>query len=97
MCVEMAYHQHRKQRLIDAYSRKCVGWHFGNHIDYAESFIKTLKVEEVYQTEYESYRKAYEGIGKFIDLYNRKHLHSSLGYVSPDEFEKGLLNQKALS
>ena len=54
----------------------------GNPYDnaYAESFIKTLKVEEVYQseyeTEYESFKEAYEGIGKFIDLYNRKRLHS---------------------
>jgi transposase InsO family protein len=45
----------------------------------------------------ESFKEAYEGIGKFIDLYNRKRLHSSLGYMSPEEFEQALINQKALS
>ena len=52
-----------------------------------------LKYEEVYQTEYESFREAQEGIGKFIELYNRKRLHSSLGYMPPDEFEEQLLKQ----
>ena len=43
----------------------------GNPYDdaYAESFIKTLKVEEVYQSEYESFKEACE-VSKFIDLYN---------------------------
>jgi len=140
--------------LLDAYRRKCIGWHLGKHIDvdlvlksfrkgletrghvvisgivhhsdrgvqyssleytgllksyeltismsrvgnpydnaYAESFIKTLKYEEVYQTEYESYGEAQTGIGKFIELYNHKRLHSSLGYMSPDEFEEQLQKQ----
>lgn len=144
--------------LLDAYTRKCVGWHLSKHIDtdlvmtalqkafesrgpfdisglvhhsdrgvqyasleytqylksweacismsrvgnpydnaYAESFIKTVKFEEVYQAEYENYQEAYEGIGKYIDLYNEKRLHSSLGYMSPDEFEEQLVKQAALS
>ena len=142
--------------LIDAYSRKCVGWHLSNHIDtdlvltalrkalatrnqldilgmvhhsdrgvqyasleyteclklssinismsrvgnpydnaFAESFIKTIKVEEVYQTEYESYKEAYAGIERFIDLYNGKRLHSSLGYIPPNEFEEQLMKQQS--
>jgi transposase InsO family protein len=141
--------------LIDAYSRKCVGWHLSRHIDtdlalvalrkaletrnqfdvcgmvhhsdrgvqyasleyteclklssvnismsrvgnpydnaYAESFIKTLKTEEVYQAEYDNYREAYAGIERFIDLYNGKRLHSSLGYIPPDEFEEKLMRQQ---
>ena len=141
--------------LIDAYSRKCIGWHLSRRIDtelaltalrkaletrshldisgmvhhsdrgvqyasleyteclklsgvkismsrvgnlydnaYAESFIKTLKFEEVYQTEYDSYQEAHVGIEKFIDIYNRKRLHSSLGYIPPDEFEEKLMKQQ---
>jgi putative transposase len=69
----------------------------GNPYDnaFAESFIKTLKVEEVYQTEYESYKEAYAGIERFIDLYNGKRLHSSLGYIPPDEFEEQLMKQQS--
>ena len=144
--------------LLDAYSRKCVGWHLSKHIDtdlvmtalhkalesrgsfdisglvhhsdrgvqyasleytqrlksrevsismsrvgnpydnaYAESFIKTVKFEEVYEMEYDNYQEAYEGIEKYMDLYNHKRLHSSLGYITPDEFEKKLMKQQALS
>jgi len=62
----------------------------GNPYDnaYAESFFKTLKVEEVYLNEYETFRDALENIGRFIEeVYNKKRLHSSLGYKSPIEFE----------
>ncbi|MDI6804135.1 MAG: IS3 family transposase [Bacteroidota bacterium] len=49
----------------------------------AESFIKTLKYEEVHLNEYETFNEAYENIRRFIDdLYNLKRLHSSLT-VSP--------------
>ena len=55
----------------------------------AESFIKTLKYEEVYLSDYESMAEARASIGKFIeDVYNCKRLHSALGYVSPVEFEQ---------
>lgn len=54
----------------------------------AESFIKTLKYEEVHLNEYETFDDAYENIGHFIDdLYNLKRLHSALGYKPPIEFE----------
>jgi len=53
-----------------------------------ESFFRTLKVEEVYLWEYETYRDVIEKIPYFIeDVYNRKRLHSSLGYMPPEEFE----------
>lgn len=56
---------------------------------FVESFIKTLKVEEVYLNEYRNLREARENIFAFIeDVYNKKRLHSSLGYRSPIEFEK---------
>ena len=62
----------------------------GNPYDnaFAESFIKTLKVEEVYLNEYRTFEDAYENIWHFIEkVYNKKRLHSALDYRSPDQFE----------
>jgi len=53
----------------------------------AESFMKTLKQEEVYMNEYLSFEHAREDIGGFLDRYNNRRLHSSLGYVAPATFE----------
>lgn len=56
---------------------------------FVESFIKTLKVEEVYLNDYRDLLDARENIFAFLeDVYNKKRLHSSLGYRSPIEFEK---------
>jgi putative transposase len=53
-----------------------------------ESFFRTLKVEEVYLNEYRTYEEAEQNIGEFIEeVYNKKRLHSSLGYLPPVEFE----------
>jgi len=63
----------------------------GNPYDNAqvESFIKTLKYEEVYLFEYQSLAEAKARIGHFLEqVYNRKRLHSALGYVPPVEFEQ---------
>jgi transposase InsO family protein len=133
--------------VLDAYSRKCVGWHLSKRIDTqlalgalekalatrdvkpglihhsdrgvqyashayverllsvqahismsalgnpydnakAESFFKTLKHEEVYLKQYQTFEEAQANIGQFIeDVYNTKRLHSSLGYLPPSEFE----------
>ena len=55
----------------------------------AESFFRTLKREEVYLADYGSFAEAEEGIGHFIDeVYDRKRLHSALGYLPPREFEE---------
>jgi putative transposase len=64
----------------------------GNPYDNAacESFMKTLKYEEVYRNEYRDFHEANARIGEFLELvYNRKRLHSALGYVPPAEFESG--------
>jgi len=53
-----------------------------------ESFFRTLKVEEVYMFEYETYAEVLKRIPYFIEeVYNKKRLHSSLGYMPPEEFE----------
>jgi transposase InsO family protein len=54
----------------------------------AESFFRTLKMEEVYLKDYQTFEEAQQNIGEFIEeVYNKKRLHSSLGYVPPVEFE----------
>ena len=62
----------------------------GNPYDHAqaESFMKTLKTEEVYLRRYRTLDEARASIGEFIDeLYNERRLHSALGYRPPAEFE----------
>ena len=64
----------------------------------AESFFKTLKVEEVYLNDYRTIHDAAANIGLFIEaVYNTKRLHSSLGYLPPVEFEAALADKKTLT
>ena len=61
----------------------------------AESFMKTLKYEEIYRSDYRDERDARSGIGRFLEkVYNRKRLHSALNYVPPVEFERSLVKTK---
>jgi len=61
-----------------------------------QSWVKTLKAEEVYLWEYETYNDVIERIPYFIDdVYNTKRLHSSLGYLPPEEFEDIFIKNKS--
>jgi transposase InsO family protein len=69
----------------------------GNPYDNAfmESFYKTLKYEEVHLANYETYDDVVERLPFFIEeVYNRKRLHSSIGYVPPAEFEAAISKMK---
>ena len=62
----------------------------------AESFMKTLKQEEVDGSAYRDMAAVSTGIAAFIkDVYNRNRLHSALGYLTLTEFEAGILPQAA--
>lgn len=50
-----------------------------------ERFFRTLKYEDVYPKSYNTINEARDGIGEYINIYNSKRLHSSIGYKAPDE------------
>jgi transposase InsO family protein len=61
-----------------------------------ESFIKTLKREEIYANEYDHLEHLLGNIERFIEqYYNRQRLHSALGYSSPEEFERQAENSNS--
>jgi transposase InsO family protein len=58
---------------------------------YAERVIRTIKQEEVDLSDYQDFHDAYQQIGRFLtEVYNRKRIHSSLGYLTPAEFDASL-------
>ncbi len=68
----------------------------GNPYDnaFSESFNKTIKVEEVYINEYETFEDALRNIKHFIEIvYNKKRIHSGIGYITPEEFEMEVLGK----
>ena len=74
-----------KQGMIPSMSRPA------NPYDNAscESFLKTLKREEIYANQYSDLEHLRTNIEEFIEkYYNRQRLHSALGYCSPEEFEQ---------
>lgn len=73
-------------------SHKASPWENGG----CESWMKTLKSEEVYRQEYRSLAEARGSIERFIEkVYNQKRLHSALDYCPPAEFERALLARAA--
>ena len=85
------------QYLCNDYTKllKDYGFHLscsrkGNPYDnaWSESFMKTLKYDEIFMREYNTYLDVVENVPRFIEeVYNKKRLHSSLGYLPPEEFE----------
>jgi len=65
---------------------------------YAERLIRTIKEEEVDLSEYIDYNDAYRQLGRFLDeVYMHKRIHSSLGYLTPAEFEEQWRQEQALT
>jgi len=63
---------------------------------YAERLMRTIKEEEVELSDYQNFADAYHQIGQFLeDVYNTKRIHSSLGYLTPLEFEAAWQAQRA--
>jgi len=93
-----AYVTHlRDNELIPSMSAK--GYCYDNA--FMESWFKTLKAEEVYLTEYETYEDVMARVPEFIEaVYNEERMHSALGYLAPNEFErlwaKGVLHKRGI-
>lgn len=89
--VQYACREYRQ--LLDEYKMHSSMSGKGDCYDNAvmESFFKTLKSECVYQRSFASRQEAKSAIFRYIEVfYNRKRLHSSLGYMSPEQFEAAL-------
>jgi transposase InsO family protein len=64
---------------------------------YAERLMRTIKEEEVDLTEYEDLPDALRQMGRFLeDVYNTKRIHSSLGYLTPSEFEQQWMEKRRI-
>ncbi len=50
-----------------------------------ERFWRTIKYEEIYLNEYKNIKERYIAIKKYMDLYNKRRLHSAIDYKTPDE------------
>lgn len=86
--IEYAAHDYRdlveSAGLVRSMSRK------GNPLDnaVAESFFHTLKSELIHKQRFDHVIEAVAKIVEYIEFYNRERLHSSLGYRSPEEYER---------
>jgi putative transposase len=89
--VQYACHDYvnvlQQNQIVISMSR--VGNPYDNAI--AERFMRTLKYEEIYMNDYDSFIEVLNSVEHFIErVYNHKRLHSALGYVPPAEFEAAL-------
>jgi len=89
------YASHDYTELLRKQGATCSMSRAGNPYDNArcESFLKTLKQEEIYCREYRDLEDLRHHSGAFIEeYYNRQRLHSALGYLSPEAFEAAARN-----
>jgi putative transposase len=81
----------KAHQIVISMSRKANPWDNAE----CESFMKTLKYEEVLRNEYQDLAEALASIPRFLEkIYNQKRLHSALGYLPPAEFERNLQIKK---
>lgn len=91
------YAAHRYTDLLKKYSIEISMATIGKAEEngYAERLMRTIKEEEVDLTEYEDFSDAYAQIGHFIEkVYQYKRIHSSLGYLTPAEFEEAWTEER---
>ena len=62
---------------------------------YVERIIRTLKEEEIWLNQYESWAEAHEAIDAYVRFYNEQRIHSALGYRTPSEFAQAQASLKA--
>jgi putative transposase len=90
-CTEFKCHVESKRNILRSMSRKGDCW--DNAV--AESFFKTFKCDLVYGRKFNTIQEAKREIFEYIEIwYNRKRMHSSLGYRTPQEMEEYLLSKK---
>ena len=89
-CEKMTKLFKYNNKITQSMSRKGNCW--DNAV--AESFFKTIKCELIYRTSLNSFTQAYEKIEDYIDWYNTKRIHQSLGYLTPLEKELQLIKIK---
>jgi putative transposase len=92
-CAEFRV-QFKGSPIMQSMSRKGNCW--DNAV--AESFFKTMKTEMVYHTKFKTRKQAFMAIFEYIEIwYNRKRSHSTLGFLSPVEFENALINKEKVA
>lgn len=90
-CTEFKDTVEANNDVIRSMSRKGNCW--DNAV--AESFFKTLKSDLIYGSKFETVKEAKSAIFEYIEIwYNRKRMHSSIGYRTPEEMEEYLINKK---